>query len=132
MAAHTERLKRFENAIFKQRGEINDRMTEMFGLLMELTTSRALKKYLIREEARHPVTKNVNFISLIRGEEKKKECDDNLQERISEDVLVDVAGYVYPVDFVILDIKEDEKRPFILRTPFLTTVIFDEKKLGSS
>ncbi|GJV27474.1 reverse transcriptase domain-containing protein [Tanacetum coccineum] len=40
---------------------------------------------------------------------------------IAKDVLVDVAGYVYPVDFVILDIKEDEKRPFILGTPFLTT-----------
>ncbi|GJW63190.1 MAK10-like protein [Tanacetum coccineum] len=69
---------------------------------------------------------------------------------IVEDVLVDVAGYVYPVDFVILDIREDEKRPFILGTPFLTTakavikfdkgtitlnlekIIFDEKKLGSS
>ncbi|GJX20279.1 reverse transcriptase domain-containing protein [Tanacetum coccineum] len=41
--------------------------------------------------------------------------------RIAEDVLVDVVGYVYPVDFVILDIKEDEKRPFILGTPYLTT-----------
>ncbi|GJX35924.1 reverse transcriptase domain-containing protein [Tanacetum coccineum] len=40
---------------------------------------------------------------------------------IAEDVLVDVAGYVYPVDFMILDIREDEKRPFILGTPFLTT-----------
>ncbi|GKA52424.1 reverse transcriptase domain-containing protein [Tanacetum coccineum] len=40
---------------------------------------------------------------------------------IAEDVLIDVAGYVYPVDFVILDIKEDGKRPFILGTPFLTT-----------
>ncbi|GJX31619.1 MAK10-like protein [Tanacetum coccineum] len=40
---------------------------------------------------------------------------------IAEDVLVDVIGYVYPVDFVILDIKDDEKRPFILGTPFLTT-----------
>ncbi|GKF05072.1 reverse transcriptase domain-containing protein [Tanacetum coccineum] len=39
---------------------------------------------------------------------------------IAKDVLVDVAGYVYLVDFVILDIKEDEKRPFILGTPFLT------------
>ncbi|GKC89868.1 MAK10-like protein [Tanacetum coccineum] len=278
MAAHTERMKRFENAIFKHRGEINDRMTEMFGLLMELTTSRAPEKVLIREETKHPVTKNVNSISLIRGEEKMN-ADDNvtsddsierpdgsdaevqlnkvdkeneaknrtkneplksaekkstqfeeveslevpnsqpvgyyLKHRIneklidglvenhrgpiyeailkkkitkkedigvnfeipcnigglnhmnalvdqgsdvnvmplstykkltnkrptetdirlflashsyiyplgiSEDVLVDVAGYVYPVDFVILDIKEDEKRPFILRTPFLTTV----------
>ncbi|GKE63619.1 zinc finger, CCHC-type containing protein, partial [Tanacetum coccineum] len=41
--------------------------------------------------------------------------------RIAKDVLVDVAGYVYPMDFVILDIKEDEKRLFILGTPFLTT-----------
>ncbi|GJU40503.1 homeodomain-like protein [Tanacetum coccineum] len=40
---------------------------------------------------------------------------------IAEDVLVDVAGYVYPVDIVILDIKEDRKRPFILGTPFLST-----------
>ncbi|GJS47116.1 reverse transcriptase domain-containing protein [Tanacetum coccineum] len=40
---------------------------------------------------------------------------------IAEDVLVDVSGYVYPIDFVILDIKENEKRPFILGTPFLTT-----------
>ncbi|GJR94376.1 zinc finger, CCHC-type containing protein [Tanacetum coccineum] len=81
---------------------------------------------------------------------------------IAEDVLIDVVRYVYPVDFMILDIKENEKRPFILETPFLTTakvmikfdkgtitlrsgkskisfhripeslVIFDEKKLGSS
>ncbi|GKD41115.1 zinc finger, CCHC-type containing protein, partial [Tanacetum coccineum] len=40
---------------------------------------------------------------------------------IVEDVLVDVDGYVYLVDFMILDIKEDEKWPFILGTPFLTT-----------
>ncbi|GKE88695.1 MAK10-like protein, partial [Tanacetum coccineum] len=40
---------------------------------------------------------------------------------IAEDVLVEVAEHVYPVDFVILDIKEDEKRLFILGVPFLTT-----------
>ncbi|GJW61094.1 zinc finger, CCHC-type containing protein [Tanacetum coccineum] len=40
---------------------------------------------------------------------------------IAEDILVEVAEHVYPVDFVILDIKENEKRPFILGTPFLTT-----------
>ncbi|GJX38470.1 zinc finger, CCHC-type containing protein [Tanacetum coccineum] len=39
---------------------------------------------------------------------------------IAEDVLVEVAEHVYPVDFVILDIKENEKRPFILGTSFLT------------
>ncbi|GJX58789.1 reverse transcriptase domain-containing protein [Tanacetum coccineum] len=40
---------------------------------------------------------------------------------IVEDILVEVAEHVYPVDFVILDIKEDEKRPFILGTSFLIT-----------
>ncbi|GJZ07372.1 reverse transcriptase domain-containing protein [Tanacetum coccineum] len=39
---------------------------------------------------------------------------------IAEDVLVKVDEHVYPVDFVILDIKEDENRPFILGMPFLT------------
>ncbi|GKE67323.1 MAK10-like protein [Tanacetum coccineum] len=39
---------------------------------------------------------------------------------IADDVLVEIAEQVYLVDFVILDIKEDEKRPFILGTPFLT------------
>ncbi|GJT53860.1 reverse transcriptase domain-containing protein [Tanacetum coccineum] len=40
---------------------------------------------------------------------------------VVEDVLIDIAGYVYLVDFVILDIKEDENMHFILGTPFLTT-----------
>ncbi|GKC22273.1 MAK10-like protein, partial [Tanacetum coccineum] len=241
-------MERFENAIFKQREEINDRMAEMFRLLKELTTS-----------------KNVNYISLARGEEERNGNDDmaadaginetntemlvkeaeketgaengtknkpikraereetakasssqpvgyylkhknneklieglidnhrfndslsgirkkdNKEIRgnfeipynigglkrmnalvdqgsdvnfmpfstymkltnerpgetairlslashsyiyplgIAEDVLVDVVGYVYPLDFVILDIKEDEKRPFILGTPSRTT-----------
>nr|GEW85688.1 hypothetical protein [Tanacetum cinerariifolium] len=39
---------------------------------------------------------------------------------IAEDLLVEVAEHVYPMDFVILDIKENEKRPFILGIPFLT------------
>ncbi|GJY07466.1 hypothetical protein Tco_0374520 [Tanacetum coccineum] len=57
-------MERFEEAIFKQREEINGRMTEMFGLLKELIASRTPEKVLVREEARHPVTKNVNAISL--------------------------------------------------------------------
>nr|GEV93796.1 hypothetical protein [Tanacetum cinerariifolium] len=40
---------------------------------------------------------------------------------ITKDVLVNVARYVYHINFIILDIKEDEKRPIILGTPFLTT-----------
>ncbi|GJT22194.1 MAK10-like protein [Tanacetum coccineum] len=255
-------MERFTNAIFKQREEINDKMAEMFGLLKELTTSRAPEKVLIKEEAKSLVTKNVNSIPLTKGEDERNDTDDiaaddgingtdtempikeaekktnarngtknkpikraeekkqrrhpalssnpswkskrktyNLLPRgavyeailrkkitrkedirgnfkipcnirglkhmnalidqgsdinvmplstymrltnerpaetnirlsmashsyiyplgIAEDVLVDVPRYVYPVDFVILDIKENEKRPFILGTSFLTTV----------
>ncbi|GJW63191.1 hypothetical protein Tco_0115075 [Tanacetum coccineum] len=58
------------------REEINDKMAEMFGLLKELTTSRAPEKVLIKEEAKYPVTKNVNSISLTRGEEEKNDEND--------------------------------------------------------
>ncbi|GKC09225.1 MAK10-like protein [Tanacetum coccineum] len=93
MAAHTKRMERFENAIFKQWEEINDRMTEMFGLLKELTASRTLEKVLIREEARDPVTKNVNSISLIRGDEEKGSKDnamfgDNIENPDGSDAMV--------------------------------------------
>ncbi|GJS02897.1 hypothetical protein Tco_0319405 [Tanacetum coccineum] len=39
----------------------------------ELTTSKTPKKILIREEAKSPVTKNVNSISLARGEEERSD-----------------------------------------------------------
>ncbi|GJR53730.1 zinc finger, CCHC-type containing protein [Tanacetum coccineum] len=48
---------------------------------------------------------------------------------IAEDVLVEVVEHIFPIDFVILDIKENKKRPFSLGTPFLTiakaTIKFD-------
>ncbi|GJR26194.1 reverse transcriptase domain-containing protein [Tanacetum coccineum] len=44
-----------------------------------------------------------------------------LKYGIAEYILVEIAKHVYLVDFVILDIKEDENKPFILGTPFLTT-----------
>nr|GEV17957.1 hypothetical protein [Tanacetum cinerariifolium] len=76
MATHTKRMKRFKNAIFKQCEEINDRMTEVFRLLKEVTTNRAFEKVLIREEAKFPVTKNVNSLSLTRGEEERSDKTD--------------------------------------------------------
>nr|GEU99458.1 reverse transcriptase domain-containing protein [Tanacetum cinerariifolium] len=69
-------MERFENAIFKQREEIKDRMAKMFGLLKELTTSGAPKKVLIREEAKSLVTKNVSSISLTKREEERNDNDD--------------------------------------------------------
>ncbi|GJR91652.1 hypothetical protein Tco_0215663 [Tanacetum coccineum] len=76
MAAHTERMERFENTIFKQREEINDRMAEMFRLLKELMTSRTPEKVLIREDAKSPITKNVNYISIVRRDEEISDKDD--------------------------------------------------------
>ncbi|GJZ39496.1 zinc finger, CCHC-type containing protein [Tanacetum coccineum] len=208
MATHTERMERFENAIFKQREEINDRMAEMFRLLKELTstrTSHAIRYYLkhkINEKLIEGLVENHRFNDslsaarvgkmklktynlLPRGPiyeailkkkiTKKEDIGGNFEipynigglkhmnalvdqgsdvdvmplstyekltnEKpaetnirlflashsyiyplgIATDVLVDVVGHVYPVDFVILNIKKDEKRPFILGTPFLTT-----------
>ncbi|GKA96645.1 zinc finger, CCHC-type containing protein [Tanacetum coccineum] len=76
METHIERMKRFENAIFKQREEINDKMAKMFGLLKKLTTSRDPEKVLIREGGKSPVIKNVNSISLARGEEERNNDND--------------------------------------------------------
>ncbi|GKA12432.1 hypothetical protein Tco_0691978, partial [Tanacetum coccineum] len=90
MAAHFERMERFENPIFKQREEINDLMTKMFGLLKELTNNRAPKKVLIREEAKFPVTKNVNYISLARGEEESSDkTDETLDNTVKPTHMID-------------------------------------------
>jgi hypothetical protein len=40
---------------------------------------------------------------------------------IMENILVKVDKFVFPVDFVILDMDEDEKVPLILVHPFLAT-----------
>ncbi|GJV08855.1 hypothetical protein Tco_1346511 [Tanacetum coccineum] len=71
MAAHTERMEKFENTIFKQREEINDRMAEMFGLLKELTTRRAPKKSVDRNERLiPPFTKTSKFYDLCPKERR--------------------------------------------------------------
>ncbi|GJW42672.1 reverse transcriptase domain-containing protein [Tanacetum coccineum] len=40
---------------------------------------------------------------------------------IAENMLVEVGKFTFPADFVILEIKEDSKVPFILGRPFLHT-----------
>ncbi|GJW92173.1 putative ribonuclease H-like domain-containing protein [Tanacetum coccineum] len=58
-------------------------MTEMFRLLKELTVNRTPKKVLIKEEAGHPVTKNVNSISLVKKGEEKSTKDEAILDDIS-------------------------------------------------
>ena len=42
-------------------------------------------------------------------------------EGILKDVLVKVGKFIFPVDFVIMQMEEDTKIPLLLRRPFLTT-----------
>ncbi|GJU32240.1 hypothetical protein Tco_1175829 [Tanacetum coccineum] len=70
-------------------------MTEMFGLLKELTTSKAPEKVLIREDAKSLITKSVNSISFIKEEEEKTDMydvapDDDSKETDGPDMEVSV------------------------------------------
>ena len=42
-------------------------------------------------------------------------------EGVIEDVLVKVGNFVFPVDFIILDMEEDSQVPLLLGRPFLAT-----------
>ena len=46
---------------------------------------------------------------------------------VAEDVLVNVDKFMFPVDFVVMDIEEDTEVPLILGRPFMKTakVIID-------
>ena len=49
---------------------------------------------------------------------------------ILEDVLIKVGKFVFPVDFVVINIKEDKQVPFLLGRPFLAirATLIDVKK----
>ncbi|GJV11133.1 zinc finger, CCHC-type containing protein [Tanacetum coccineum] len=207
MAARTERMERFENTIFKQREEINGRMTKMTPDNTEKLTkmktemqikevekineiengagNKSIKTYENEEAVEAPAgkKKGKEYKILPRGpaydailkkkitrkedigwnfeipcsvgdlkpvnalvdqgsdvnvmpystymrltDERHAETDIRLSLAshsyiyplgIAKDVLVEVAEHIFPVDFVILDINENEKRPFVLGTPFL-------------
>ena len=40
---------------------------------------------------------------------------------VIEDVLVKVDKFIFPTDFIVLDMKEDKEIPIILGRPFLAT-----------
>ena len=51
-------------------------------------------------------------------------------EGILKDVLIKVGKFIFPVDFVVIDIEEDKQVPLLLERPFLATgaVLIDVKK----
>ncbi|XP_015966482.1 uncharacterized protein LOC107490223 [Arachis duranensis] len=52
-------------------------------------------------------------------------ADKSIQQALGvvENVLVKVDKFFFPVDFVILDIEEDDNTPIILGRPFLATAM---------
>ena len=42
-------------------------------------------------------------------------------EGVHEDVLIKVGKFIFPVDFVVVDIEEDTQVPLLLGRPFLGT-----------
>ena len=53
-----------------------------------------------------------------------------LPEGILKDVLIKVGKFIFPVDFVVIDIEEDKQIPLLLGRPFLSTgaALIDVKK----
>ena len=49
---------------------------------------------------------------------------------ILEDVFIKVGKFIFPVDFVVIDIEEDKQVPLLLGRPFLATegALIDVKK----
>ena len=49
---------------------------------------------------------------------------------ILEDVLIKVGNFIFPMDFVVIDIEEDKQVPLLLGRPFLATgaTLIDMKK----
>ena len=49
---------------------------------------------------------------------------------ILEDVLIKVGKFIFPVDFVVIDIKEDKQVPLLLGRPFIAigAALIDVKK----
>ncbi|GKA66842.1 hypothetical protein Tco_0766650 [Tanacetum coccineum] len=86
MATHAKIMERFENAIFKQREEINDKMAEMFGLLKELIASRTPEKEEKNIENNGPNDKSVVKPRKSDEEESPKGVDmKNEVERKADD-----------------------------------------------
>ncbi|GJW19557.1 hypothetical protein Tco_0026993 [Tanacetum coccineum] len=70
-----EMMERFEEAIFKQREEINGRMAAMFRLLKELTASRTPEKKEKNAENNKVVDKNVIELSKLNALEPEEVVD---------------------------------------------------------
>ena len=51
-------------------------------------------------------------------------------EGVLEDVLVKIGKFIFPMDFVVMNMEEDNQVPMLLGRPFLATIaaLIDAKK----
>ncbi|GKD35172.1 hypothetical protein Tco_1250681 [Tanacetum coccineum] len=104
MATHTERMEKFENAIFKQRMEINDRMTEMFRLLKELTTKnvkchfQAPEKVMTDDDIEKPTKTETEMP--VKEAEKKDEAESEPNRKAGKEEATE-APSSQPVEYYL-------------------------------
>src|SRR3954468_19191756 len=69
------------------------------------------------------IFKKLELGKISESETKLKFADHTIKKSygIAEDVLVEIDKFVFPVDFHIMDIHEDEETPILLGRPFLLT-----------
>ncbi|GJX66353.1 zinc finger, CCHC-type containing protein [Tanacetum coccineum] len=88
MAAHTERMERFENVILKQREEINSRIAEIFRLIKELTTSRMVGEKSAEDNAMsdNSIVKpdGPNAVVLLKKVEKENEVENEARDKLAK------------------------------------------------
>src|SRR3954468_19848529 len=92
---------------------INDRSFQM--VLIDSGSSLSLMPLSI--------FKKLDIGKISESETKLKFTDHTIKQSygIAEDVLVEIDKFVFPVDFHVLDIPEDEETPILLGRPFLLT-----------
>ena len=73
MSTHSERLAKFEEAVYRQKEEMQEKMAEMMSLLEEYSTIKTPEKVLLRKESVTPTTKFVNSISIVHEGNEEKE-----------------------------------------------------------
>ena len=49
-------------------------------------------------------------------------------EGVLEDVLIKVGKFIFPVDFVVMNMEEDTQVPLLLGRPFMVAALEDVKK----
>lgn len=73
MATHSERLARFEEAVYKQKEDMQEKMNEMMSLMEEYANQKTPERMLLRKESVIPTTRFVNSIAIVHTDNEKVE-----------------------------------------------------------